>query len=320
MAGLSIVVALIADTTQASAERVAQLRERTDFVQSALSARANAQYWLSASRLRSSDFFDGAYSVRADNTPYKIDTKTIISLQDNGGLVNLNRVNRDILINFLTGCGVPAETTNNLIDAHLDYVDTDNLQRLNGAEQDIYSAKRLPLPRNSPLLSEDEIWNVYGWSQYRRLLEQNSCDKSWTIYGESSMFGSNLNLATAPAPVLKAAGLNEEMVRDIVTQRADTENLAARVSNANELLGTSGPFGASAQVQNILKVTHRHVRGPWILRYTLALSADGEDRPWSVLNPVFSAELQPVDKIQPLSWPLQPVNQQPSDASRSLPF
>ena len=76
MAGLSIVVALIADTTQASAERVAQLRERTDFVQSALSARANAQYWLSASRLRSSDFFDGAYSVRADNTPYKIDTKT----------------------------------------------------------------------------------------------------------------------------------------------------------------------------------------------------------------------------------------------------
>ena len=215
---------------------------------------------------------------------------------------------------------MPAETTPYLIDALLDYVDTDNLQRLNGAEQDTYSAKRLPLPRNSPLLSEDEIWNVYGWSQYRRLLEQNSCDKSWTIYGEASMFGSNLNLATAPAPVLKAAGLNEEMVRDIVTQRADTENLAARVSNANELLGTSGPFGASAQVQNMLKVTHRHVRGPWILRYTLALSADGEDRPWSVLNPVFSAELQPVDKIQPLSWPQQPVNQQPSDASRSLPF
>ena len=320
MAGLSIVVALIADTTQASAERVAQLRERTDFVQSALSARANAQYWLSASRPRSSDFFDGAYSVRADNTPYKIDTKTIISVQDNGGLINLNLGNRDILSNFLTGCGIPAETTPYLIDALLDYVDTDNLQRLNGAEQDIYSAKRLPLPRNSPLLSEDEIWNVYGWSQYRRLLEQNSCDKSWTIYGESSMFGSNLNLATAPAPVLKAAGLNEEMVRDIVTQRADTENLAARVSNVNELLGTSGPFGASTQVQNMLKVTHRHVRGPWILRYTLALSADGEDRPWSVLNPVFSAELQPVDKIQPLSWPLQPVNQQPSDASRSLPF
>lgn len=320
MAGLSIVVALIADTTQASAERLAQLRERTTFVQSALSARANAQYWLSASRARSSDFFDGAFSVRADNTPYNIDGQSTISIQDNGGLFDVNHVNRDTLGNFLVGCGVPTDRAAYLIDALLDYTDPDNLQRLNGAEQDTYSTQGLRPPRNSPLLSEEEVWNVYGWDQYRTLLQRNACDKSFTVYGEPSALGSTLNLATAPPAALKAAGLGDEMIRDIMVGRSDTDNIADRVSQANELLGTGGLFGGSTLVQKTLKVTHRHAQGPWILKYTLVLDSDGEDRPWSVLNPVFSAELQPVDKITPLPWPQKPVNQQPSDATPSLPF
>lgn len=320
MAGLSIVIALIADTTQASAERLAQLRERTTFVQSALSARANVQYWLSASRPRSSDFFDGAFFVRADNTPYNIDEQSTVSIQDNGGLVDLNRVERDTLGNFLAGCGVPTDRVSYLVDALLDYTDPDNLQRLNGAEQDTYSQQGLRPPRNSPLLSEEEVWNVYGWSQYRTLLERNACSKSFTVYGEPSTFGSTLNLATAPPAVLKAAGLGDEMIRDITLARSNTENLTDRVAQATELLGTGGLFGGSTPVQKTLKVTHRHIRGPWTLTYTLILDSDGEDRPWSVLNPVFSAELQPVDKITPLPWPQKPVNQQPSDATPSLPF
>ena len=60
MAGLSIVVVLVADAAKTSAERVAQLRERTEFIQSALSGRAQAEYWLSGARPRTADFFDGA--------------------------------------------------------------------------------------------------------------------------------------------------------------------------------------------------------------------------------------------------------------------
>lgn len=82
MAGLSIVVVLVADAAKTSAERVAQLRERTEFIQSALSGRAQAEYWLSGARPRTADFFDGAAVVMADNTPYRIDANSTISIQD----------------------------------------------------------------------------------------------------------------------------------------------------------------------------------------------------------------------------------------------
>src|SRR5690606_39075162 len=85
MAGLSIVVVLVADAAKTSAERVAQLRERTEFIRSALSGRAQAEYWLSGARPRTADFFDGAAVVMADDTPYQTDANSTISLQDHGG-------------------------------------------------------------------------------------------------------------------------------------------------------------------------------------------------------------------------------------------
>jgi len=322
MAGLSIVLALVADATKATAERVAQLRERTGFVRSALGGRAQAEYWLSAARPRTADFFDGTNAVMADNTPYQIDAHSTIALQDNGGLIDLNRADSAILTNFLIGCGVSAERAPYLIDALADYVDSDNLQRLNGAERDTYTLHGLPPPRNSLLLSQPEVWDVYGWKPYRQDFERNGCDRSLTVYGEASMLGISLNLATAPAPVLKAAGLNEELINDIVTARGDPAKVAERVAQNNELLGTGGLFGGAGgkQVQKVLRVTHRHSTGPWKMTYVLTLDPENDDRPWSVTQPVMEAELPPVDKISILPWPNQPPLSQPVDAARRLPL
>ena len=160
MAGLSIVVVLVADAAKTSAERVAQLRERTEFIQSALSGRAQAEYWLSGARPRTADFFDGAAVVMADNTTYRIDANSTISIQDHGGLIDLNTVNSELLTSFLAGCGISVDKTPFLIDALADYTDSDNLQRLNGAERDTYTAEGKLPPRNSPLLSESEVWDV----------------------------------------------------------------------------------------------------------------------------------------------------------------
>jgi type II secretory pathway component PulK len=322
MAGLSIVVALVADAAKTSAERVAQLRERTEFLQSALSGRAQAEYWLSGARPRTADFFDGAAVVMADNTPYRIDANSNISIQDHGGLINLNTVNNELLANFLVGCGVPVDRTAYLIDALADYIDSDNLQRLNGAERDTYTAGGKPPPRNSPLLSESEVWDVYGWDQYRARFELNGCEKSFTIYGEATMLGTSLNLATAPAPVLKAAGLNDELIRDIATAREDPVKVAERIAQNNALLGTGGIFGGAGgrQVQKVLRVTHSHPTGPWRMTYTLTLDSENDDRPWSISQPTMSAELATVGKLTPLPWPNQSPASTPSDASPLLPF
>lgn len=321
MAGLSIVVVLVADAAQASAERVAQLRERTEFVRSALSGRAQAQYWLSGARPRTADFSDGATAVLADNTAYQTDASSTISLQDVGGLVNLNRVNETLLASLLAGCGVPVEQTPALIDALADYTDSDNLKRLNGAERDAYTAQGLPPPRNSPLLSEAELWDVYGWRAHRAAFEAKGCESSLTIEGEPSLMGSSLNLATAPAPVLQAAGLNQELIQDIVSARSDPAQIATRLAQNNALLGTGGLFGGGGkQVQKVLRVTHRHPTGPWRMSYTLTLDPDNDDRPWSISQPSLGAELPAVGKIPPLPWPNQPPASTPSDVSRLLSF
>lgn len=322
MAGLSIVVVLVADAAKTSAERVAQLRERTEFIRSALSGRAQAEYWLSGARPRTADFFDGATFVMADGTPYQTDANSIISIQDHGGLIDLNKVNNELLTNFLVGCGVPADKTPYLIDALADYTDSDNLQRLNGAERDTYTAEGKPPPRNSPLLSEAEVWDVYGWGPYRNAFEHNGCEHSLTIHGETTMLGSSLNLATAPAPVLKAAGLNDELIQDIVTSRGDPVKVAERIAQNNALLGTGGMFGGAGgkPVQKVLRITHRHPTGPWLMTYTLTLDPENGDRPWSISQPTISAAPASIGKLPPLPWPNQPPASTPSDVSRILSF
>lgn len=322
MAGLSIVVVLVADAAKTSAERVAQLRERTEFIRSALSGRAQAEYWLSGARPRTADFFDGAAVVMADDTPYQTDANSTISLQDHGGLIDLNTVNSELLTNFLVGCGVPVDKTPFLIDALADYTDSDNLQRLNGAERDTYTTEGKPPPRNSPLLSEAEVWDVYGWNPYRTTFEHNGCEKSFTIHGETNMLGSSLNLATAPAPVLKAAGLNGELIQDVVAARGDPVKVAERIAQNNALLGTGGMFGGAGgkQVQKVLRVTHRHPTGPWRMTYTLTLDPENDDRPWSISQPSINAEPASTGKLPPLPWPNQPPASTPSDVSRFMPF
>lgn len=322
MAGLSIVVVLVADAAQSSAERVAQLRERTEFIRSALSGRAQAQYWLSGARPRTADFFDGAAVVLADGTPYKTNAISTIALQDHGGLIDLNTANRELMAGFLIGCAVPAVKTDALIDALSDYIDEDNMQRLSGAERDTYTSEGKLPPRNSPLLSEAEVWDVYGWAPYRAIFERNGCEQGFTVYGETTMLGSSLNLATAPASVLRGSGFSEEIIMDIVSARSDPTKIAERLAQNNALIGAGGLFGGAGnkQVQKVLRVTQRHTTGPWVMRYTLTLDPNSDDRPWSISQPYVGAEPVLSSKINALPWPNQPPASMPSDVSRFLSF
>lgn len=318
LAGLSIVVTLVADSAKTSAERVAQLRERTEFVRGAVSARGRMEYWLSATRPRSADFFDGVQGVRVDQTAYLANDSNIVQLQDVGGLINLNRFERNLMTAFLTQCGVPAEQTPSLIDALEDYIDADSLQRINGAERDSYSLAGKVGPRNGPLLSEAEIWSVLGWSVYKSKLENNGCFSDYTVSGQLNELGNSLNLATATARVLKAAGLSDDAVADIDNARRDPEKVGERVAQNAELNGSGGLFGGAGGLpsQKTLRVIHRAVKGPWTMDYVLVLDPDNDDRPWSVTQPRVGASPSPTGKLNPLPWPAEAPGSIPSDVSR----
>ena len=168
LAGLALVVSLVNDAALSSAERVRQLRERADFMRSSLAARANMLYFLTLATPQAAGFERNSAMMLADETPYKFDALSVLRIQDLGGLVNFNSFERPNMERFLLSCGVLPDQVPYLIDALEDYVDEDNLQRVNGAEKDVYALQGKPLPRNAPLLSVEEVWQVHGWARYKQ--------------------------------------------------------------------------------------------------------------------------------------------------------
>lgn len=319
MAGLSIVVALVGDAALTAKQRVAQLRERTDFLQSAISTRAQLQYRLSASRPTSAGLTDGVTVIWTDNTAYQSFPNSLVQIQDQGGLISLNVVSRPLMTAYLEKCGIPTDRIDPLLDALEDYTDSDHLVRINGAERETYGQSGKKGPRNSPLLSVAEVWSVWGWSAWRQTLEGNGCAEYFTTYGQMSVGGARLNAATAPAPVLRAMGLNDDAVRDIVTARGDAEAVAVRAAQAAGNAG--GIFGGTAFSLKALRIRHSHPTGPWVMTYNLTLDSGNPDSPWTIGQLATGAAPAPtagVGKLTPRPWPQEPPAVTTSDAAKLL--
>lgn len=307
LAGLSVVVAAVSDFTHSAAERNALLRMRNNFLLNSLSARSEIQYFISIATPGSSEFKYEDDNLYVDGTLYKFDDNVFFNIQDHGGLVDISSINRDFLKNFLNICGVELDKSNYLIDALEDYSDSDNLQRINGAENEAYVQAGLFGPRNSSLLEKDEVWSVYGWQEFEKLFKSNGCSDEMTIYGEVTMLGTSLNLATSPSRVLKASGLSSEQVQDIDNARRDPLKLAERIANNNQLIGSdTGSFGrlSGKYVQRTLTINHFSNESPWKWSYILQVDSTDADRPWRILN----SEILPADKTKDnelsFQWPL----------------
>lgn len=81
-------------------------------------------------------------------------------LVDEGGKINLNRVDGETLRRLLTNLGVEEPRKAILVDSILDWRDPDDLHRTNGAEKDYYLSLTPPYsPKNGPFDAvEDLLW------------------------------------------------------------------------------------------------------------------------------------------------------------------
>jgi general secretion pathway protein K len=322
LAGLAIVVSLVNDAALTSAERVRQLRERADFMRSSLAARANLLYFLSLATPQAAGFQRNSALLLADETPYKFDALSVLRVQDLNGLVNLNSVERPNMERFLVSCGVLPGQVPYLIDALEDYIDEDNLQRVNGAEKDVYVLQGKPPPRNAPLLSVEEVYQVYGWAPYKQRWAGNGCAQALTTHKSTT---GVINLATAPALVFKAVGVDTASAADLVSARtAGVEKTADRTNAANVLAGNTGMFGmGGGAVNGDLRITHEHATLPWVMGYTLKFDWTGSDKPWTFSQPAISPRLNSpaLPASRALPWPKNSVSSAPnSDIKPALPF
>jgi len=280
LAGLTILAAMISQSSQTLAKRQAQLRQRADAEQDFLSTRSEALYWLASSRVRADSYGWGDQYLKVNGRGYAGVGKSVIQVQDTRGLLGLNRPNRDRLGPLLLRCGATQSQIDSLLDALQDYQEPGNLKRLNGAKALEYIMAGMPPPRGAPLAAEPEIWQVYGWKALQPVWEEKHCFEDVTVHGDSGF-----NIGTATAGVLTSYGLSGEQTDQLLRERESDDSglmdiLTAR-DRATSFMGMGSTQGAGQE----FRVTQSMPGMPWVLRYDLKLTTDVEGRPWELSAP-----------------------------------
>lgn len=263
LAGLTILVASVSSSMLAVSRTTRDTQERLRLLLAQQRAVADVAYLVLTYKTLGAGVQVGTQILQLDSsTRYQMDEGASVTLQDVQGLIGLNSPGADDVRRLLALCGANAQQVDVLSDTLLDYIDADSLKRLNGAEAFEYEAAGLRAPRNQPLLDTRELWQVFAWPQIRSEWSKRGCD-DWVSLAPNSV----LNLWSAPAPVLQAAGLSAEQAAAAVADRDQQRDqpLLSPYLLAYRSLNETGGLGG----------TRFAVRSRGQVRLTLALEPGG---------------------------------------------
>lgn len=165
----------------------------------------------------------GSRYIPVDGRSLKFSERTVVSIQDNGGLINLSLygpidhdpARYEEVRRLLSRFGVPVEERDPLINKLLDYLDPDDLKRPGGAEAPEYRERGRTLPPNVPLVTPLQLRSVLDWDRYPALWQTPGL---FDVAGKGS--GASMNLGTAPAAVLEIVfGITPENAESLVAER-----------------------------------------------------------------------------------------------------
>ena len=219
--GVVTIVFLVAITALSSLQAEAtSARSRIRFLQRAMTAEATLTYMLATEPFRANAILTGAprnvsdigaemqttvasglptAEVRLDGRPYLMDLQgpMTVALQDAAGLINLARTPESVHRRLATRIGLPQDRVQSVYPLYSDYVDSDDLRTVNGAERRDYGAAGGPPDR--PLLRPTEWLSLKGVRagvNARRWAEVRS-----HLISEPALLAFNVN--TAPAAALE---------------------------------------------------------------------------------------------------------------------
>ncbi len=102
----------------------------------------------------------------ADGRPYTISFdqgECELRIMSEAGKININTVSETTLRKIIGNLGLEEEARDTVVDSILDWIDTDDLHRINGAENDYYESLKEPYHcKNGPLDSVEELLLVKG--------------------------------------------------------------------------------------------------------------------------------------------------------------
>lgn len=274
LAGLSVVAVTVAASASNSAQSVKLLRDRVAAERAFLSTAAQLAVMASTSLAQRSYLDSDRGRLFVDGRITQVNQHEWVQLQDVRGLLNLNRPNAERLRGLLRHCGASDGQAPALADALADYVDTDSLKRLNGAEAFDYRGTDLTEPRNAALLSREEMWRVMGFAALKERWATRGCDALVTVHGDGSV-----NRNTSPLPLLLADGVSETAATALIDARKDGLPSLEIQSGGND---PSNPFTfvAGGYPGNVLRIRHQIDSIEWTLEYELELTPQRNGGPW----------------------------------------
>jgi len=159
-------------------------------------------------------------------------------IADENGKIGINGNNRNLLVKAIEGSGVTDPETRDIIaDSILDWIDADDLHRINGAENDYYESQgNQHKPRNGPIEHLDELLNVRGITReilYGTLHSENSSSETGYIGLEKFLTAQNIhffNPNTADAKTLSVI-YPETRVEEILEAKTEKGFSSATLSS-----------------------------------------------------------------------------------------
>ncbi len=141
-----------------------------------------------------------------------------IKVQDEEGRLNINRINEALLRRVLHNIGIEPETEDELVDSLKDWLDPDDLHRLNGAEDEYYTSLGYST-KNGRLDSIDELLLIKGFSS-DILYGKGGKPGLKTVF---TTFGSGgLNINTSNKEIMSILGLSDLDIETVMSQRTVT--------------------------------------------------------------------------------------------------
>jgi len=172
-----------------------------------------------------------------------------VRIIDEGGKISLNRADEALLRKVFETLGLDTDAQEEVVDAILDWRDSDDLHRLHGAEDEYYMKLADPYHvKNGPFDSVDELLMVRGITRelFYGVRERGLGEDDAPVVALRDVFSvfnrsANINVRTAPVAVLRVVlGGDEDAVQEILTAREEDPGSVLgliRAKVADQVLG-----------------------------------------------------------------------------------
>lgn len=278
LAGLTVVAVAIAATVHSNGVSVKLLKERLQAERAFIDTSSRLKVMSATGVALPASYLSERGELFLDGQATQISDEESLILQDARGLISLESPGLPAWRRLLQYCGASAEEAERLQESLQDYVDSDSLKRLHGAERDDYRAAGLPSPRNAPLLSRQEIWRVLGWAELRERWQAKHCTELITAGDVGA-----LNANTAPLEAMLARGDDPVKARALIDARqAGLPSVDGGLLDLGQ--GGNPLLRGAARAGDRLRVVHQMRSIEWALQYDLQLSLDEPGGPWRLLE------------------------------------